>query len=437
MPYSTQMEAARRGEFTPQMAQVLKTEPISRQALLEGVASGRIVIPANIQHTNLTAGAIGEGLRTKINVNLGVSRDCCNLDMEIRKVQDAIALKADAIMDLSTFGDTRRFRRKVLEIASIMIGTVPVYDAVASSDKPLQELSVDDFFQTVEMHAQDGVDFMTIHAGLNRVAVDRIMKNPRLTHVVSRGGSLLLDWMVSTERENPFYEHFDRLCDICRAYDVTLSLGDGLRPGSLNDSTDAPQIQELIILGELTKAAWQRDVQVMIEGPGHVPLNEVVSNMQIQKKLCHGAPFYVLGPVVTDVAPGYDHITSAIGGALAASSGADFLCYVTPAEHLRLPDNNDVKEGIIAARIAAHAADIAKGLPGAMDWDHQMSEARRDLDWDRMLDLAMDPEKAKRYRESSLPYDASVCTMCGDLCAVKRSQKILGNRKAKTHSDIS
>jgi phosphomethylpyrimidine synthase len=431
------MEAARRGVFTPQMAQVLENESISKQALLDGVASGRMVIPANTHHTNLIAGAIGEGLRTKINVNLGVSQDCCNLDMEIRKVQDAIALKADAIMDLSTFGDTRQFRRKVLEIASVMIGTVPVYDAVASSDKPLEEFSVDDFFQAVEIHARDGVDFMTIHAGLNRVAVDRIMKNPRLTHVVSRGGSLLLDWMISNERENPFYEHFDRLCDICRTYDVTLSLGDGLRPGSLNDSTDAPQIQELIILGELTKAAWQRDVQVMIEGPGHVPLNEVVSNMQIQKKLCHGAPFYVLGPVVTDVAPGYDHITSAIGGALAASYGADFLCYVTPAEHLRLPDNNDVKEGIIAARIAAHAADIAKGLPGAADWDHQMSEARRDLNWDRMLDLAIDPEKARRYRESSLPYDTSVCTMCGDMCAVKRSQKILGDRKAKTHTDIS
>jgi phosphomethylpyrimidine synthase len=251
--------------------------------------------------------------------------------------------------------------------------------------------------------------------------------------VVSRGGAALMDWMVSNDQENPFYENFDRLCAICRAYDVTLSLGDGLRPGSLKDSTDAPQIQELIILGELTKAAWQHDVQVMIEGPGHVPLNEVVANMQLQKKLCHGAPFYVLGPVVTDVAPGYDHITSAIGGALAASSGADFLCYVTPAEHLRLPDNNDVKEGIIAARIAAHAADIAKGLTGAIDWDHQMSEARRDLDWDRMLNLAMDPEKAKKYRESSIPYDTSVCSMCGDMCAVKRSQKVLGNLQGNSN----
>ncbi len=429
MSYHTQMEAAKQGEFTPQMAQVLETESISKQRLIEGVAGGRIVIPANKNHTNLVAGAIGEGLRTKINVNLGVSQDCYNLDMELQKVRDALALNADAIMDLSTFGDTRQFRRKVLETASVMIGTVPVYDAVASSDKPLEDITVDDFFDTVVKHAEDGVDFMTIHAGLNRVGLDRVYKNPRLTHVVSRGGAVLLDWMVSNNQENPFYEHFDRLCDICRAYDVTLSLGDGLRPGSLKDSTDAPQIQELIILGELTKAAWQHDVQVMIEGPGHVPLNEVVANMQLQKKLCHGAPFYVLGPVVTDVAPGYDHITSAIGGALAASSGADFLCYVTPAEHLRLPDNNDVKEGIIAARIAAHAADIAKGLPGAIDWDHQMSQARRDLDWDRMLSLAMDPEKAKKYRESSIPYDTSVCSMCGNMCAVKRSQKVLGDRK--------
>jgi phosphomethylpyrimidine synthase len=422
------MEAARQGEFTPRMAQALATESISKERLLKGVAEGRIVIPANKNHTNLVAGAIGDGLRTKINVNLGVSQDCCNLDMELQKVKDAVALKADAIMDLSTFGDTRQFRRKILESVPVMIGTVPVYDAVAGSDRPVEDISVDDFFHTIAKHAEDGVDFMTIHAGLNRLAVERIYKNPRLTHVVSRGGALLLDWMVSNDRENPFYENFDRLCEICRTYDVTLSLGDGLRPGSLKDSTDAPQIQELIILGELTKAAWQHDVQVMIEGPGHIPLHEVVSNMQIQKKLCHGAPFYVLGPVVTDVAPGYDHITSAIGGALAASSGADFLCYVTPAEHLRLPDNKDVKEGIIAARIAAHAADIAKGLPGAIEWDHRMSEARRELDWDGMLNLAMDPPKAKKYREQSMPYDASVCTMCGEMCAVKRSQKVLGGR---------
>jgi phosphomethylpyrimidine synthase len=425
MTYHTQMEAARQGVLTPQMEQVLEDEPVSAEALLEGVAAGRIAIPANKLHTNLRGGGIGRGLRTKINVNLGVSQDCCNLEMEIRKVQDAIDLKADAIMDLSTFGDTRAFRRRVVAMAPVMVGTVPVYDALACSQVPLPEMTVDQFFDTVVTHARDGVDFMTIHAGLTLTAVERLYKNPRLTQVVSRGGSILLEWMVTNNRENPFYEHFDRLLDICREYDVTLSLGDGLRPGSLKDATDAPQLQELIFLGELTKAAWEKDVQVMIEGPGHVPLNEVVANMQIQKKLCHGAPFYVLGPVVTDVAPGYDHITSAIGGALAASNGADFLCYVTPAEHLRLPDNRDVKEGIVAARIAAHAADIAKGLPGAIEWDHQMSRARCDLDWERMLALALDPEKAKAYRDASTPYDQSVCTMCGDMCAVKRSRKIL------------
>lgn len=427
--YKTQMEAARQGVFTPQMEQVLADEAITRDALLERVASGRIAIPANRLHTNLRAGGVGQGLRTKINVNLGVSQDCCNLEMEMRKVMDAVALKADAIMDLSTFGDTRAFRRRVVETAPVMIGTVPVYDAMASCNCELKDITVDHFFDTVIRHAEDGVDFMTIHAGLNRMAVERIHQNNRLTHVVSRGGSVLLEWMVVNDRENPFYEHFDRLLEICRDYDVTLSLGDGLRPGSLKDATDAPQIQELIFLGELTKASWEQDVQVMIEGPGHVPLNEVVSNMEIQKKLCHGAPFYVLGPVVTDVAPGYDHITSAIGGALAASHGADFLCYVTPAEHLRLPDNHDVKEGIVAARIAAHAADIAKGIPGAVDWDNRMSRARADLDWEEMLRLAMDPEKARAYRKSSAPYDEEVCTMCGDMCAVKRSRNVLNSTK--------
>lgn len=425
MNYNTQMEAARRGVLTPQMKHVLEDEPVSRDQLIKAVAKGQIVIPANKQHKNLRGAGIGNGLRTKINVNLGVSQDCCNTTMELQKVNDAVNLKADAIMDLSTFGDTRKFRRKLVETTPVMIGTVPVYDALAGSDCDLPDMTVDQFFDTVVAHAEDGVDFMTIHAGLTRIAVERIRKNPRLTQVVSRGGSILLEWMVANKSENPFYEHYDRLLEICRQYDVTLSLGDGLRPGSLKDATDAPQIQELIFLGELTKAAWEKDVQVMIEGPGHVPLNEVVANMQIQKKLCHGAPFYVLGPVVTDVAPGYDHITSAIGGALAASHGADFLCYVTPAEHLRLPDNNDVKEGIVAARIAAHAADIAKGLPGAVEWDHQMSRARSDLDWKRMMELAMDPEKASSYRASSMPYDEEVCTMCGDMCAVKRSRKAL------------
>jgi phosphomethylpyrimidine synthase len=425
MVHATQMAAARKGVLTPQMQQVLADERIHQEDLLERVANGRIVIPANRNHPNLIAKGIGAGLSTKINVNLGVSEDCCNVEAELNKVRRSIELKADAIMDLSTFGDTRTFRQRTVALSPVMIGTVPVYDAVARYGKEVASISVDDFFDVVRIHAEDGVDFMTIHAGLTRVAVQCLRTNPRLTHVVSRGGSLLLDWMVRNEAENPFFEHFDRLLAICREYDVTLSLGDGLRPGSLRDATDAAQIQELIVLGELTKRCWQADVQVMIEGPGHVPLNEVVANMQLEKKLCHGAPFYVLGPIVTDVAPGYDHITSAIGGALAATYGADFLCYVTPAEHLRLPDEDDMKEGIIASRIAAHAADVAKGIPGAMDWDNAMSLARKELDWERMFELALDPEKARAYRASSQPIDQEVCTMCGDLCAVKRSRNIL------------
>ncbi len=425
MKQLTQMAAARKGELTKAMKDVLATERISETDLLERVAKGTIVIPANHNHTSLIGGGVGAGLRTKINVNLGVSEDCCNVEAELNKVRRSIELKADAIMDLSTFGETRKFRRRVVEVCPVMIGTVPVYDAVARYGKDVHKISVDDFFDVVRVHAEDGVDFMTIHAGLTLTAVERLRKNPRLTHVVSRGGSLLLDWMATNGQENPFFEHFDRLLELCREYDVTLSLGDGLRPGSLHDATDAAQIQELIFLGELTKRCWDADVQVMIEGPGHVPLNEVVANMQLEKKLCHGAPFYVLGPIVTDVAPGYDHITSAIGGALAAASGADFLCYVTPAEHLRLPDAADMKEGIIASRIAAHAADIAKGIPGAIDWDNAMSTARKDLDWTRMFELAMDSEKAREYRASSKPIDEEVCTMCGDLCAVKRSRRIL------------
>ncbi|WP_240193310.1 phosphomethylpyrimidine synthase ThiC [Desulfobulbus alkaliphilus] len=425
MVHATQMAAARQGVLTSQMQQVLADERIHQDDLLERVANGRIVIPANRNHPNLIAKGIGAGLSTKINVNLGVSEDCCNVEAELNKVRRSIELKADAIMDLSTFGDTRTFRQRTVALSPVMIGTVPVYDAVARYGKDVAAISVDDFFDVVRIHAEDGVDFMTIHAGLTRVAVQCLRTNPRLTHVVSRGGSLLLDWMIRNDAENPFFEHFDRLLSICREYDVTLSLGDGLRPGSLRDATDAAQIQELIVLGELTKRCWQEDVQVMIEGPGHVPLNEVVANMQLEKKLCHGAPFYVLGPIVTDVAPGYDHITSAIGGALAATYGADFLCYVTPAEHLRLPDADDMKEGIIASRIAAHAADVAKGIPGAMDWDNAMSQARKELDWERMFELALDPEKARAYRASSQPIDQEVCTMCGDLCAVKRSRAIL------------
>ncbi|TAL30729.1 MAG: phosphomethylpyrimidine synthase ThiC [Spirochaetes bacterium] len=424
MNYATQREAARKGIITRQMREAIQEEKISEQAFMEGMVRGSIVVPANKNHLALKAKGIGTGLTTKINVNIGVSQACCNYELELEKVKRAVDLHADSVMDLSLNPDSRKFRKLALSSCSVMFGTVPVYDAAIRRDSVVGDLTVDDLFGAVREHAEDGVDFLTIHAGLTSVAVERLKRNMRLTHVVSRGGSILLDWMEQKGRENPFYEHFDRLLDICREFDVTLSLGDGLRPGSLHDATDAPQIQELIFLGELTKRAWEADVQVMIEGPGHVPIHEIAANMQLEKKLCHGAPFYVLGPLVTDVAPGYDHITSAIGGAIAGAAGADFLCYVTPAEHLRLPDVADVKEGIIASRIAAHAADIAKGIPGALDWDHKMSEARKNLDWEGMFSLAMDPEKARAYRASS-PVEGDVCSMCGDLCAVKRSRKVL------------
>ena len=425
MSYMTQMEAARKGIFTKEMEIVLREESISKEDLMEKMAQGKIVIPANKNHKSLSPKGIGEGLKTKINVNLGVSEDCCNQELELEKVMNSIKLGADAIMDLSTFGDTRGFRRKLSEISPAALGTVPMYDAVAKYGKDIASMTVEDLFKVVEEHCEDGMDFLTIHAGLNLTCVERLQKNNRLTKIVSRGGSILYEWMIKNNKENPFYEHFDRLLDICRKHDVTLSLGDGLRPGSLKDATDAPQIQELLILGELTKAAWEKDVQVMIEGPGHIPLNEIAANMMLEKKLCHGAPFYVLGPIVTDIAPGYDHITSAIGGAIAAASGADFLCYVTPAEHLRLPSAEDVKEGIIASKIAAHVGDIAKGLKGAIEWDHAMSEARGTLNWPKMFELCIDPEKAREYRHSAISSEeGEACTMCGDLCPIKRCNEI-------------
>lgn len=426
--YTTQMDAARKQIVTAQMKQVALEEQMDINELMAAIAKGSIIIPANKNHKNLSAKGVGKGLATKINVNLGISKDCCNIDKEMEKALYAVNLKADAIMDLSCYGKTREFRKKLVELSPVMIGTVPIYDAVGFYDKNLQDISVDEFFDVVEVHAQDGVDFMTIHAGLNRAVAEKVKKNERLTAVVSRGGSLLFRWMELNNCENPFYEHFDRLLEICQKYDVALSLGDGCRPGSINDSTDASQVEELIVLGELTLKAWEKNVQVMIEGPGHMAIDEIAGNMMIEKRLCHGAPFYVLGPIVTDVAPGYDHITSAIGGAIAASSGADFLCYVTPAEHLRLPDMDDMKEGIIAARIAAHAADIVKGVKGAREWDYKMSKARRNLDWNAMFELAMDPEKPKKYRKSSLPEHEDTCTMCGNMCAVKNMNKVLNSK---------
>ncbi|MDF9407393.1 phosphomethylpyrimidine synthase ThiC [Pelotomaculum isophthalicicum JI] len=425
MDYATQMDAARKGIITNEMAAVAHKEHVEVSTLRDLVAAGKVVIPANKNHASLDPCGIGQGLKTKINVNLGVSNDCCDMEAELEKVRRAIELRADAIMDLSCYGKTAEFRRRLIDVSPAAVGTVPVYDAVNLFDKELEEISAEEFLAVVEQHAKDGVDFMTIHAGLNMEAAARFEKNKRLTNIVSRGGSLLYAWMKLNNRENPFYEYYDGLLDICRSYDVTLSLGDACRPGSLMDATDAAQVQELIVLGELTKAAWEKDVQVMIEGPGHMALNEILPNMLLEKKLCHGAPFYVLGPLVTDIAPGYDHITSAIGGAIAAAAGADFLCYVTPAEHLRLPTLDDMKEGIIASRIAAHAADIAKGIPGARMWDDAMSTARRNLDWERMFELAIDPEKARLYRVESQPEEKDTCTMCGKMCAVKNMNKII------------
>ena len=433
MNYTTQMDAAKKGIITPEMEHVAEYERRTPEEIRTLVASGRVAIPANKIHESLTAYGIGEGLQTKINVNLGISRDSKDFEVEMEKVKKAIEMKAEAIMDLSSFGKTQEFRQKVVECSTAMIGTVPIYDAIGYYDKELSKITAEEFLEVVETHAKDGVDFMTIHAGINRATAERFERNGRLTNIVSRGGSLLFAWMKITGNENPFYEYYDKVLDIFAKYDVTISLGDACRPGSIHDATDAAQIEELIVLGELTKRAWEKNVQVMIEGPGHMALNEVSANMLMMKKLCHGAPLYVLGPITTDVAPGYDHITSAIGGAVAAMSGADFLCYVTPAEHLRLPDLEDMKEGIIAAKIAAHSGDIAKGIPGAREWDDAMSTARKELDWNKMFDLAINSEKAKAYRASSQPELEDSCTMCGKLCAVRTMNTVMCNKKLELH----
>ena len=425
MNYTTQMDAARKGILTKEMKTVAEKEHFDPGQLMQLVAEGKIAIPANRRHTCLDPNGIGSMLRTKINVNLGTSRDCSDLELELDKVNDAVAMGAESIMDLSSFGDTQKFRRKLTAECPAIIGTVPIYDAVVYYHKPLKEITSEEWLKIVEMHAEDGVDFLTIHVGINKSTAHRFKEAKRLTNIVSRGGSIIFAWMEMTGEENPFYEHFDRILEICRKYDVTLSLGDACRPGCIDDASDISQIEELITLGELTRRAWEKDVQVMIEGPGHMPLDQIAANMKIQQTICKGAPFYVLGPLVTDIAPGYDHITAAIGGAVAAAAGASFLCYVTPAEHLRLPDRDDVKEGIIASRIAAHAADIAKGIKGAKDWDHKMSETRKRLDWEAMFDLSIDPEKARRYRASAKPEKEDTCSMCGNFCAVKNMNRIL------------
>ena len=429
MNYTTQMDAAKKGIITEAMKIVAIKEGKPVEEIRVLVAEGKVAIPANKNHKSLSPEGVGQGLRTKINVNLGISKDCCDCEKELDKVRTALEMKAEAIMDLSNYGKTAEMRKTIVEMSTAMIGTVPIYDALGYYDKDLKDLTAKEFLEVVEKHGQDGVDFVTIHAGLNREAVETVKRNKRLTNIVSRGGSLLFAWMEINNAENPFFEYYDELLDICAKYDITLSLGDALRPGSINDASDASQIKELITLGELTKRAWEKNVQVIIEGPGHMALNEIEANMVMQKRLCHGAPFYVLGPLVTDVAPGYDHITSAIGGAIAATYGADFLCYVTPAEHLRLPNLDDMKEGIIASKIAAHAADIAKGVKNARSWDNEMSKARADLNWERMFDLAIDPAKARRYRAESKPHDEESCSMCGKMCSMRTMNKILNGEE--------
>ena len=425
MTYTTQMHAARQGIITKEMELVAEKEGISPEELRQYMAEGKAVIPANKLHKCLNPNGVGSMLKTKINVNLGTSRDWKDVDMELQKVQSAVEMGAESIMDLSSYGDTRKFRRKLTQECPAIIGTVPIYDAVVYYHKPLKDITTQEWLDIVEMHAKDGVDFMTIHVGINKSTACRFKENKRLTNIVSRGGSIIFAWMEMTGLENPFYEHYDWILDICQKYDVTLSLGDACRPGCIADAGDISQIEELVTLGELTRRAWEKNVQVIIEGPGHMPLNQIEANMKIQQTVCQGAPFYVLGPLVTDIAPGYDHITAAIGGAVAASHGASFLCYVTPAEHLRLPDEQDVKEGIIASKIAAHAADIAKGIHGASAWDYAMSTARKRLDWEEMFRLSMDPEKARRYRAEAKPEKEDTCSMCGNFCAVKNMNRIL------------
>ena len=430
--YTTQMDAARRGILTPELETVARKERMRSEELMTLVAEGKVAIPANRLHTCLDAQGIGSMLRTKINVNLGVSRDCKDYDVEMEKVRSAVSMGAEAIMDLSSHGDTQPFRRKLTAECPAVIGTVPIYDSVIHYQRDLDTLSARDFIDVIRLHAQDGVDFVTLHCGITRKTIDQIRKHKRKMNIVSRGGSLVFAWMCMTGEENPFYEYYDEILDICREYDVTISLGDACRPGCLADATDVCQIEELVRLGELTRRAWDKDVQVMVEGPGHVPLDQIAANMKVQQTICMGAPFYVLGPLVTDIAPGYDHITAAIGGAVAAMHGAAFLCYVTPAEHLALPNLDDVKQGIMASKIAAHAADIAKGVRGAREIDNKMGDARRALDWEGQWACALDPETAKSIRAGRAPEHDDSCSMCGKFCAVRSMNKALNGE----HIDI-
>ena len=422
----TQIDFARAGQITPQMEEVAEREHRDPEYIRERVADGRIAIPANIVHIKkgMRAFGVGEGLSTKVNVNLGISGDKADAAEEWKKVKIAEDYGADAIMDLSNSGKTRKFRQQLIDETPLMVGTVPMYDAIGYMEKPLVKLTKDDLLEVVRAHAEDGVDFMTIHCGINKSVTKTFKETGRLMNIVSRGGSLLFGWMEVTGNENPFYEYFDELLEICHEYDVTISLGDSCRPGCLYDSTDATETAEMIELGKLCKRAWAAGVQVMVEGPGHMALDEIAANMKLQKRLCHNAPFYVLGPLVTDIGVGYDHITAAIGGAISASSGADFLCYVTPAEHLCLPNAQDVLDGLMATKIAAHAADIAKKVPHARDMDDKMGQARRKLDWDAMWKCALDPVTGKKRYEESPAATEGTCTMCGKMCAVRTVNKV-------------
>ena len=422
----TQIDFARAGQITPQMKEVAEREHRDPEYIRERVADGRIAIPANIVHIKkgMRAFGVGEGLSTKVNVNLGISGDKADAAEEWKKVKIAEDFGADAIMDLSNSGKTRQFRQQLIDETPLMVGTVPMYDAIGYMEKPLVKLTKDDLFEVVRAHAEDGVDFMTIHCGINKSVTKTFKETGRLMNIVSRGGSLLFGWMEVTGNENPFYEYFDELLEICHEYDVTISLGDSCRPGCLYDSNDATETAEMIELGKLCKRAWAAGVQVMVEGPGHMALDEIAANMKLQKRLCHNAPFYVLGPLVTDIGVGYDHITAAIGGAISASSGADFLCYVTPAEHLCLPNAQDALDGLMATKIAAHAADIAKKVPHARDMDDKMGQARRKLDWDAMWKCALDPVTGKKRYEESPAATEGTCTMCGKMCAVRTVNKV-------------
>ncbi|MGB4704803.1 MAG: phosphomethylpyrimidine synthase ThiC [Candidatus Saccharicenans sp.] len=428
----TLMEQARRGVSSPVIKKLAKEERINPDELLSLISTGRVVIPYNPNHAPSRPVAIGWRMRTKVNVNLGTSRDFPDLQSELKKLKISIKYGADTVMDLSTGGDIRKIRRKLLSLSPLPLGTVPVYQAAIeaiSKRGSIVRMTEDDLFSVIESQAMEGVDFMTVHCGLTLKAVERLKKQGRIADIVSRGGAFHLAWMLHNEKENPLYEKFDRLLELARRYDFTLSLGDGLRPGSVLDATDRPQIEELLTLGELVQRAREAGVQAMVEGPGHVPLDQVEMNIKLQKRVCQEAPFYVLGPLVTDIAPGYDHIVSAIGGALAASAGADFLCYVTPAEHLGLPTIDDVKEGLIASRIAAHAADIVKGYPGAVELDAEISRARKKLDWERQQKLSLDPERfaeIRRRRKSR----TKACSMCGEFCAMKIVSEFLNGGEA-------